>query len=116
MSRDFTFNPQHPINRIPDDFNYKILDQPDVQAYRDYSATFPNIDSPEVIGLHPNADLTFRLKEVKEMLDSLMSTKPKGGAGSSAGARDKLVSDKAGELLEKLPPDFVEEKYLQSIK
>merc|ERR1711937_692021 len=116
MNKDFTFNPNHPIQPIPNNFVYKILDQPDAQAYRDYSGSFPNIDTPEVIGLHPNADLTFRLKEVKEMLDTLMSTKPKGGAGSSAGARDKMVSDKAGELLEKLPPDFVEEKYLQRIK
>ena len=116
MNKDFTFNPNHPIQPIPNNFVYKILDQPDVQEYRNYSGSFPNIDSPEVIGLHPNADLTFRLKEVKEMLDTLMSTKPKGGAGSSAGARDKLVSDKAGELLEKLPPNFVEEKYLQRIK
>merc|ERR1712048_330983 len=93
-----------------------VLDEPDVQAYRDYAGTFPHIDSPEVIGLHPNADLTFRLKEVREMLDTLGNTKPKGGGGGSAGSRDKLVSDKAASLLEKCPPDFVPENYLQRIK
>jgi len=116
MSKDFTFNPGHPIVPFPGNFVYKVLDQPDVQAYRDYAATMPHIDSPEIIGLHPNADLTFRLKEVREMLDTLGNTKPKGGGGGSAGSRDKLVSDKAGSLLEKLPPDFVPENYLQRIK
>merc|ERR1712226_692918 len=96
MKPDFTFNPSNPLNRIPSDFNYKVLDSPDVQEYRDYSSGFPTIDSPEIIGLHPNADLTFRLKEVNEMLETLVSTKPKGGAGSSAGDRDTMVFEKAG--------------------
>jgi len=113
----FTFNPPTLIQPMPDNFNYTVLDEPDVNKYREYCASFPRIDSAEIIGLHPNADMTFRVKDVTEMLNTLNATKPKGGGGGSGGqSRDEVVYDKAGELIEKMPPDFVEDVYMQQIK
>jgi dynein heavy chain len=37
----------------------------------------PPIDNPEVFGLHTNADLTFRLKESLEMINTLTESRPK---------------------------------------
>jgi dynein heavy chain len=119
MRDDFTFNPPSLIQAMPDNFVYKLLDSTDVNVYREYCGRFPRIDSPEIIGLHPNADMSFRVKDVTEMLDTLSATKPKGGGGgggSGGVSRDTVVYDKAGELLEKMPPDFVEEVYMQQIK
>jgi dynein heavy chain len=116
MKPEFTFNPPHLVVRLPNDFNYCVLDSPDVQAYRDYAATFPHVDSPEIIGLHPNADMTFRLKEVNLMLNTLGNTKPQGGGGGGGVSIDTIIYDKAAELLEKLPADFVEEEYILRIK
>lgn len=45
--------------------------------FKDYVKTFPEIDTPEVFGLHPNADLTFRVKEVNALFSTLGSTQPK---------------------------------------
>lgn len=39
--------------------------------------TFPEIDTPEIFGLHPNADLTFRVKEVNALFSTLGNTQPK---------------------------------------
>ena len=50
-----------------------------------YIQKFPNIDSPEIIGLHPNADLTFRFKEVNQLLDTIVETQPKQSSGSAGG-------------------------------
>ena len=113
----FSFNPSTLIQPIPDDFVYTVLDESDVAKYRDYCSNFPGIDSPEIIGLHPNADMTFRKKDVREMLDTLSSTKPRGGgASSSAESRDQIVYDIAEEMLEKMPADFVEEAFVSQIK
>ena len=36
--------------------------------YQKYALSFPEVDSPEVLGLHPNADLTYRQKSVNALL------------------------------------------------
>ena len=43
---------------------YRIPNFIEMEDFMGYISKFPNIDSPEIIGLHPNADLTFRFKEV----------------------------------------------------
>jgi dynein heavy chain len=54
-------------------FKYKIPLNPnnEISKYREYIDIIPPIDNPEVFGLHPNADLTFRLKESTEMMNTL---------------------------------------------
>ena len=49
----------------------------EIDIFRQYISTFPEVDSPEIFGLHPNADMTYRMKEVKELLDTLLETQPK---------------------------------------
>jgi len=68
--------------------------------------TIPAIDNPEVFGLHPNADLTFRLKESLEMINTLQETRPKDSGGGSNISRDDMVQEKAREVRSKLPPDY----------
>ncbi|CAN0351725.1 unnamed protein product, partial [Laminaria digitata] len=46
-------------------------------TFKDYVKTFPEIDTPEIFGLHPNADLTFRVKEVNALFSTLGNTQPK---------------------------------------
>lgn len=46
-------------------------------TFKDYVKTFPEIDTPEIFGLHPNADLTFRVKEVNALFTTLGNTQPK---------------------------------------
>ena len=65
LAHGFSFNPESPINKIPDDFTYMIPDSTEVPEYVAFITGMPQVDSPEVFGLHPNADLTFRNKEVR---------------------------------------------------
>lgn len=46
-------------------------------TFKDFVRTFPEIDTPEIFGLHPNADLTFRVKEVNALFGTLGNTQPK---------------------------------------
>lgn len=60
-------------------FKYKIPANPnnEIIKYREYVDIIPPLDNPEVFGLHPNADLTFRQKESMEMMTVLTETRPK---------------------------------------
>ena len=125
----FSFSPAHPLARIPGDFNYAVPDLAEVEGYRRFLAGLPEADTPELYGLHPNANLTFRLKEATIFIETLSDTQPKtadaggggaGGGGGGGGAPprsiDDVVLDKAGELLAKLPADYVEEEYRARIR
>merc|ERR1712159_269435 len=84
LDAGFTYNPDEQISPMPDDHNYVIPtsgQETDVAAYRSANDAMPELDSPEVFGLHPNADLTFRTKEVNALLDALSETQPKTGGG-----------------------------------
>jgi len=74
----------------------------------EYIAKMPGNDTPAIFGLHPNADLTFRLKESNEMIDTLLDIQPKdGGGGGSGNSREEEVKDKLlKDLLPMLPPDY----------
>lgn len=59
--------------------------------YIKFIQSFPGVDGPEVFGLHPNADLTFRNKEGQQLLATLMETQPKQAAGSTGRTREDMV-------------------------
>lgn len=54
----------------------------------------PEKDNPLIFGLHPNADLTFRLKESTEMINTLIDTQPKESSGGSGKSREDEVKEK----------------------
>ncbi len=112
----YAFNPAEPILKIPNDFNYSVPSFTEHSDYRKFIESFPEIDSPEIFGLHPNADLTFRVKEATALFHTLGETQPKGGGSNGGVSREDNVYEKASELLGRLPQDYVEEEYKSKIK
>jgi dynein heavy chain len=84
--------------------------------FRKYIESFPEIDSPEIFGLHPNADLTYRVKEAMSLFSTLSETQPSGGGNDGGLMRDEIVYDKCSDLLRRLPKDYMEEEYKANIK
>lgn len=81
-----------------------------------YINQFPDVDSPEVLGLHPNADLTFRFQEVQNLLDTILETQPKQSSSTGGGkTREELVFEKCEELIDTVPDDYVEDEYEERI-
>jgi dynein heavy chain len=111
LADGFSYNPTELLARIPNDFNYTLYDGLEVDGYRKWAASFPEIDSPEVFGLHPNADLTYRVKEVSTLLRTFGETQPRQSGGGSGRSVEVVVTEKADELLSKLPEEYVEEEY-----
>ena len=63
----------------------------------------PDNDSPEVFGLHANADLTFRLKESNELINTVMEARPKDSSSGGGKTREEFVFENAKELSLTLP-------------
>jgi len=85
---------------------YKCPQGTEVKVYRDYIEKIPGEDNPELFGLHGNADITYRLKESLEMINTIMVTRPKEGGGGKGKTREEEVQDKTREFLGKMPPDY----------
>ena len=62
---------------------YYSADLPDSKGYLDYIASLPLTASPEVFGLHENADITKDLKETNLLMDSLLLTQSRDASGEA---------------------------------
>ncbi|XP_078695417.1 dynein axonemal heavy chain 5-like [Branchiostoma floridae x Branchiostoma belcheri] len=86
---------------------YPIPKCKNIQEYRDYIQSLPLKDTPEVFGLHPNADITYQTSMANSTLGTIVSIQPKESAGGGGETRESVVQRLANEMLEKLPPDYV---------
>lgn len=111
LSQGYKFVPMIP------DGHYEVPTSPEHAKFLSEIDQMPDRDNPLAFGLHPNADLTFRMKESLEMINTLTDTQPKD-AGSSGGktpeaeVRDKLEK----QMLPDLPPDWNEVEVDERIK
>jgi dynein heavy chain len=95
---------------LQDNFNFSVsgiyysAKEADLQTYRNYIISFPESESPEVFGMHDNANITFQVKESKKALDTILNIQPRdSGAASNMKSQDEIIEDLCNMLEEKLP-------------
>ncbi|CAG9462434.1 unnamed protein product [Pedinophyceae sp. YPF-701] len=97
-------------------FQYFIPEGLEVEQYRQYIENLPSQDSPEIFGLHTNADLTFRSLQVQDVVRVIIDTQPKSGGGSSGMSREEQVDQIAADLLSKTPSMFEPEEVRERLR
>uniref|UniRef100_A0A4W6EG55 Dynein axonemal heavy chain 8 n=1 Tax=Lates calcarifer TaxID=8187 RepID=A0A4W6EG55_LATCA len=86
---------------------YKIPVCKTVEEYMEYIQSLPVLDSPQALGLHPNADITYQTNTSAEVLDTITNIQPKESGGGSGATRESIVHCMAEDMLDKLPPNYV---------
>uniref|UniRef100_A0AAY5K976 AAA+ ATPase domain-containing protein n=1 Tax=Esox lucius TaxID=8010 RepID=A0AAY5K976_ESOLU len=86
---------------------YSIPKAKTVAEYLQHIDTLPLVDSPEVFGLHSNADITYQTNMANETLSTIINIQPKDSGGGGGETREATVLKLANEMLDKLPPDYV---------
>ncbi|XP_061094941.1 dynein axonemal heavy chain 5 [Conger conger] len=86
---------------------YAIPKGKSLQDYLQHIDTLPLVDSPEVFGLHPNADITYQTNMANETLSTIVNIQPKDSGSGGGETREATVLRLADEMLEKLPPDYI---------
>eukprot|EP00761_Pharyngomonas_kirbyi_P000786 gb/GECH01000787.1/.p1 GENE.gb/GECH01000787.1/~~gb/GECH01000787.1/.p1 ORF type:complete len:1788 (+),score=484.11 gb/GECH01000787.1/:1-5364(+) len=92
---DFTFHKGYPC---PD----KRL----ISEYRKYIDKMNFEDSPEVLGMHSNAEITFNKNKADYILGEITDVQPKESGSLGGETREEVVMRMVSNLLKKLPPDF----------
>jgi len=109
------FGPSFTFNTYSADYNYEIPKGLDMGNFHQHIECVPAVDSPLIFGLHPNADITYRLKEASEMLTTIIETQPKDSSASVGKSVDEQVQEQSQDLLDKMPQELVEEVFRAQI-
>jgi dynein heavy chain len=88
---------------------YVVPDTADINEFRAAIERLPAQESPEIFGLHPNADLTFRTLAVADLVETVIGTMPKSGGGGGGATPEEIVDKICEDLLGKVPEPFVNE-------
>lgn len=97
-------------NMFPTNFefyhDYIIPRNNKLQDIIDYINGLPSTDSPEVFGLHGNADITYSSKTAQSILDTILSIQPKDSSSGGSETRESVVYRLCNDMLDSLPPDY----------
>ncbi|KAK9841874.1 hypothetical protein WJX81_008571 [Elliptochloris bilobata] len=89
---------------------YSVPQGTEIEIFRKAVEDLPAQESPELFGMHPNADLTFRTLNVQAAVRLVLDTRPQGGGGGGGGrSREDTVDRICEDLLHKVPPLFEKE-------
>ncbi|KAK0056678.1 dynein heavy chain 1 axonemal-like isoform X1 [Biomphalaria pfeifferi] len=94
---------------VQEDYQYsesgiykQINPEQELSGYLSYIRSLPINDTPEIFGLHANANITFAQNETFNVLRDLIQLQPKTAA-SGGKSREEVMEQTALEILEQLP-------------
>ncbi|VDN09067.1 unnamed protein product [Dibothriocephalus latus] len=104
---DFLFDTFQPFHFYKDDkFDYLIPDGLTRDVFSSYIEQLPLESSPEVFGLHANAEIGYFTSAIQENWSLLMQLQPREVEVPGLLSQDELVGDTANDILAALPEPY----------
>ncbi|CEL99773.1 unnamed protein product [Vitrella brassicaformis CCMP3155] len=88
---------------------YKAPVDGDLAAYVSYVEQLPLSDSPEIFGMHDNANINFQKQESDAVLTTVLSIQPREGGGGGGKSPDQIVLEVAESISGRVPALLSEE-------
>ena len=86
--------------------DYSIPKRGEHSRYVSAIDALPIVQTPEVFGLHPNADISYYTNATKRLWLDLIDLQPRVGGAGGGTSREDFVSNVAADLLTKVPEPF----------
>ncbi|KAK9794950.1 hypothetical protein WJX73_010224 [Symbiochloris irregularis] len=95
---------------------YDVPEGTEIEVFRKAIEDMPAEESPEVFGLHANADLTFRTLQARDRLQIFRDTRPAESSRKAGASREEVVDKMAEDLLAKVPQPFDKEDIRERLR
>ena len=104
---DFIFDAFQPFHfYVNDEIDYQIPDGDHRDKFVETIESLPLANTPEVFGLHSNAEISYYTLAAKDMWKQLVELQPQTGESSSGVSREDFIGGVASDIQTKLPPAF----------
>ena len=85
---------------------YKAPTEGAAQTYRDYIDGLPEEETPEVFGLHENANISYQKQESDLIVDKVLSIQPRVTSGGDGLSPEEIVLERARNLAGLIPENL----------
>ncbi|CAH1233746.1 DNAH10 [Branchiostoma lanceolatum] len=104
---DFIFDTFQPFHfYFSEEVDYKIPELGPRDNYVEEIESLPLANTPEVFGLHTNAEIGYYTQAAKDMWTNMVDLQPQTGGSSTGISRDDYISNIASDIQKKLPAIF----------
>ncbi|XP_029909103.1 dynein heavy chain 10, axonemal [Myripristis murdjan] len=104
---DFIFDTFQPFHFFHNkDVDYKIAPNGHKQTYVEEIESLPLANTPEVLGLHSNAEIGYYTQAARDMCTHLIELQPQTGESGRSISRDEYIGQVAQDIQNKLPKVF----------
>uniref|UniRef100_K7FM63 Dynein axonemal heavy chain 10 n=1 Tax=Pelodiscus sinensis TaxID=13735 RepID=K7FM63_PELSI len=104
---DFIFDTFQPFHFYKnDEVDYKIPTGDTKDNFVEELESLPLANTPEVFGLHPNAEIGYYTQAARDMWSHLLELQPQTGESSTGISRDEYIGQVAKDIENKIPQIF----------
>eukprot|EP00386_Alphamonas_edax_P011408 GDKI01036156.1.p1 GENE.GDKI01036156.1~~GDKI01036156.1.p1 ORF type:complete len:555 (-),score=146.39 GDKI01036156.1:20-1435(-) len=100
---DFLFDTNQPFFFSRSGYEYTVPKPGNIEVYLNYIKELPLINSPEVFGLHPNAEIGYFTESAKRLWLGLITMQTNAGGSGGGMNRDEYIEMVATGIQQKLP-------------